>query len=471
MPENHLSRYELLEEIGRGNMGVVYKARDPEIDRVVAIKVVRLGFSLDDAQRHNFLERFRREAKIAGNLAHPHIVGVYDIDFSGDEPFIAMEYFPGIGLSQLVERGLPSENEVRLIIRQLASALDYAHSEGVVHRDIKPANVLYQPGPVIKLVDFGIAKIEALELTATGEFIGTPSYMSPEIFSGEPVDGRSDLFSLGVILYLLLTGERPFEATTVSRTIYRVLHDEPKPPSEARPGVSPLWDVVCARLLEKKPDDRYRSARALMSDLDALESGTLVGQEPTRPIRPSPWGRARRWAAALVLVAGVATAAWFWPRPTADEAPKALASERSMPELFADAERARDEGRLADSEAMLNAITAHNPDYPGVTELSDELELARYLETLPLSFVARHEHLVGHCTGDLHLRADGIVFETSRHGTWHWHIAEIESLTRVSSSALTVRVASQNFDITFMRPKLGRRDFERYRAVLDSATN
>jgi serine/threonine-protein kinase len=153
--------------------------------------------------------------------------------------------------------------------------------------------VLYQPGPEIKLVDFGIAKVEALELTATGEFIGTPSYMSPEIFSGERVDGRSDLFSLGVILYQLLTGERPFEATTVSRTIYRVLHDEPTPPSRVRPGISPLWDIVCARLLAKKPDDRYRSARALIADLDSLERGTLVGQEPTQPIPstrpPRPW--------------------------------------------------------------------------------------------------------------------------------------------------------------------------------------
>ena len=139
-----------------------------------------------------------------------------------------------------------------------------------------------------------------------------------------------------------------------------------------------------------------------------------------------------------------------------------------MSELFAEAERARDDGRIDESEAMLNAITAHEPGYPGVAELSEELELARFRETLPMSFVARHEHLVGHCTGDLHLRADGIVFETPRHGTWHWHLAEIEELTRVSSSELTIRVASQNYDITALRPKISRGDFERYRAALSS---
>jgi serine/threonine protein kinase len=469
---DYLSRYELLEEIGRGNMGIVYKARDPEIDRILAIKVVRLGFSLDDTQRKTFLERFRREAKIAGNLRHPHIVGVYDIDFSGDEPFIAMEYFPGIALSQLMERELPGVEEVRLIIRQLASALDYAHREGVVHRDIKPANVLYEPGPMIKLVDFGIAKVEALDLTATGEFIGTPSYMSPEIFSGERVDGRSDLFSLGVILYQLLTGTRPFEADTVSRTIYRVLHDEPAPPSARHPGLSPLWDMVLERLLEKKPADRYASAEALIEDLDSLERGTLVVHEPTQLIVSPARGRRRLRIAALAMSSFlVVVFVWLGLGSRSTSGPEPAASEReaSFGALFAAAERELALGRLEESQALLNAVTAHRPDYPGSDTLSEQIGRARFRASLPLRFVTRHEHLVGHCTGDLLLREDGIVLESSRHGTWHWHIDELEQLDREDGETLTIRVASDVYHLTFIRPALTRADFERYQGVLEAA--
>lgn len=450
-------------------MGVVYKARDPEIDRIVAIKVVRLGFSLDDEQRKKFLERFRREAKIAGNLVHPHIAGVYDIDFSGPEPYIAMEYFPGAPLSRLVDGTLPDAEEVRLIVRQLASALDYAHGVGVVHRDIKPANVLYKPGPLIKLVDFGIAKVEALELTATGEFIGTPSYMSPEIFAGDPVDGRTDLFSVGVILYQLLTGKRPFEAETVSRTIYRVLHEDPAPPSEQRDGLSPLWDIICARLLEKKPKHRYRSAGALIEDLDSLARGTLVAQEPTEPV-PSPASKWRYgWAVLAVVIAIVG--AWLWPEPAPISRPASFEPAQSMSALFAEAEQAVGEGRLADGEALRNAIAAHEPDYAGLETLELALARERFRRRLPLRFVARHEHLVGHCTGDLHLREDGIVFETSRHGTWHWHFDEIVRLERIRGDALDIQVSSGNYDITFMRPELSRRDFDSYLEVLETATS
>lgn len=396
-----LSRYELLDEIGRGNMGVVYRARDPVMDRTIAIKVIHLGFCLDDTKRRLFLERFHREAQIAGKLGHPHIIAVHDFG-AGDEPFIVMEYFPGASLSALAERGpLPIE-DVELIARQLGVALAYAHAQGVVHRDIKPANVLFQAG-CVKLLDFGIAKLETSELTATGEFLGTPSYMSPEIFSGGVADGRSDLFSLGVVIYQMLTGRKPFEGGTVSRTIYRVLHEEPPRPSSLRPGIPPGWDRVLGRLLAKVPEARYPTARDLLRDLDRLAQADDSSKAKAR-------ARVVFAAMALVLVLAI-----FWQKPKPSVA---------------------------------------TPSPPAVA--------------LPLQFVARHEHRVGHCTGDLSLAESGLVFEAERHGEWRFSAEQIESLALVSETELELRTKTrgedQTFQFTFLRPPLDKAQFRAFRS-------
>ena len=406
-----LSRYELLDEIGRGNMGVVYRARDPVMDRTVAIKVIRLGFSLDEEKRLVFLERFHREAQIAGKLGHPNIIAVHDFG-AGDEPYIVMEYFPGVSLSALAERGpLPLE-DVELIARQLGGALAYAHERGVVHRDIKPANVLYQPG-CIKLLDFGIAKLETSELTATGEFMGTPSYVSPEIFSGGVADGRSDLFSLGVVIYQLLTGRKPFESGSVSRTIYRVLHEEPASPSSLRAGVPPGWDRVARRLLAKSPDARYRTAGEFLLDLDRLS------QEDTPEPKRS---RAGIVVAAVVLMVVLTLGLGLFGlvrRPGSEDAPA-------------------------------------TPPRPTPLALA-----------LPLRFVARHEHRVGHCTGDLSLAESGLLFEGSRHGKWHFRPEQIERLIQRSETELELRARtrgeSETFRFTSLRPALEETALRGYR--------
>jgi hypothetical protein len=445
-----LSRYEVLEEIGRGNMGVVYKANDPAINRTVAVKIVRLGFSLDDERRAAFIERFRREAQIVGRLTHPNIVAVHDVGV-GDEPFIVMEYFQGRSLSRLLGtdefRSFDLE-QIRHITRQVASALGYAHEVGVVHRDVKPANILYAPGPLIKLVDFGIAKIEAPELTATGEVIGTPSYMSPELFSGVPVDGRSDLFSLGVILYQLLTGVNPFDSAAVSRTIYRVLHEVPEPPSSIRPGLPSDWDYVCSRLLAKDPANRYPSAERLSEDLDALGRGELERVElppadvPTAPIamgRRSVWSRSVPFAIAVVLVA--------------------LVSRRSGIER-------EDSGAGGSAAAATAAATAAGLDTETTPDSAEAVP-----EAPSLKFVARHEHRLGYCTGDLYLGGSGVVFETSRHGRWKWRPDEIEGLHRVAGDELEIDALSRergkrdeltHYRFTFLRPAIGAEDAHRY---------
>jgi serine/threonine-protein kinase len=412
-----VSRYELLDELGSGNMGVVYRARDPIMDRTVAVKVIRLGFSLDEEKRALFLERFQREARIAGKLGHPHIIAVHDFG-TGDEPYIVMEYFPGESLSSLAERGPLPADEVELIARQLADALAYAHERGVVHRDVKPANVLYKGG-CIKLLDFGIAKLESSELTATGEFMGTPSFMAPEIFSDGVADARSDLFSLGVVIYQLLTGRKAFEGGSVSRTIYRVLHDEPAPPSSLRPGIPPGWDRVLKKLLAKARDARYQTARELVEDLDRLSQGDAPSSRKTGAFVAAA-------AAILVLVLVL--------------------------------------GRVG-----REPIRSEEPPRPA-TPAPAAAPAPAPAPVLPLHFVARHEHRVGHCTGDLWLAESGVLFETSRHGSWRFRPDRIEELVHRSGTELELRAESETYRFTFLRPALDERVFLDYRkAILERA--
>jgi eukaryotic-like serine/threonine-protein kinase len=467
-----LSRYELLEELGRGNMGVVYKAHDPAVDRTVAVKVVRLGFSRDDAERRVFLERFQREARIAGKLSHPNIVAVHDFE-SGDEPFLVMEYFPGVSLSKLLDGPPVAPSEVALIATQLASALSYAHAQGVIHRDIKPANLLYQDG-LLKLVDFGIAKLEASELTATGEFIGTPSYMSPEIFSGAPVDQRSDLFSLGVVVYQLLTGRKPFEGGSVSRTIYRVLHEEPSPPSSVRADISKDWDVIVENLLAKAPDERYTSADELLREVHLVGTGRLVSraavQDPTTPISP-PWTRRKKRlavAGALVSALLATFALLFVVVPGLVRSPPAASASASVAPSI---------GGSGNSPGSTAAEVAPLPPTGSIGASASAVPAdVPHLEH-PLRFVARHEHRIGHCTGDLVLGEREIVFETSRHGTWRWRASEIEELTRRSETEIELRARSpergreddtelETFRFTFLRPGVSEAELRRYLEVV-----
>lgn len=454
-------------------MGVVYKAYDPALARTVAVKLVRLGFSLDGAQRRAFVERFQREARIAGKLSHPHIVAVHDFE-CGEEPFLVMEYFPGVSLSKLLEGPLLPIGEVTLIVSQLASALSYAHERGVVHRDIKPGNLLYQDG-LLKLVDFGIAKLEASEMTATGEFIGTPSYMSPELFSGVAIDARSDLFSLGVVLYQLLTGVKPFEGGSVSRTIYRVLHDDPSPPSTVRAGISTDWDEIVRRLLAKSPENRYSSAGALLGDLSFVGTGKLepLGEnEPTTPVPSGRAGSTRSAGRGARVGVGVALAVAVLVT-LAVVVGVGLLREAHSPVSRPGAESSSS-GAASNAGHTAVAVETSPPSPVEVPRLGHPRSLPL---PLPLRFVARHEHRIGYCTGDLVLDETGIAFETSRHGTWRWKVSEIEGLHRLSDTELELRApdptrgrsgdaAVETFRFTFLRPGLSQEDFDGYQGVL-----
>ena len=267
-----LGRYELVAELGRGAMGVVYKARDPRIDRFVALKTINLvGASPEEALEYR--ERFFQEAQAVGRLVHPGIVTVFDV---GEEPesrtpYIVMEYVDGPSLNALLsEKGgkLPLETALQLT-EQLAEALDCAHGQGVVHRDIKPANILVNSNGQAKITDFGIAKLNLAHLTLPGHVLGTPAYMSPEQLNGDPLDGRSDLFSLGVILYNMVSGYRPFQGNSVTTVCFKLANHDPLPPSAMDPELPHGVDAIIMRAMAKDPAERYQ--RGLEFALDVRE--------------------------------------------------------------------------------------------------------------------------------------------------------------------------------------------------------
>jgi len=272
-----IERYEIQEIIGRGAMGVVYRARDPVIGRVVALKTLVLPEALQPTQRHDTLERFSREARAAGILSHPNIVTVYDVvegDGEVSSAWIAMEYVEGRTLRDMVPHGeMRQPWEVIEIALQVARALDYAHGRGIVHRDVKPANILIRTDGLVKLADFGVAHCEASELTRSGQSVGSPSYIAPEVLQDQPPDGRADLYSFGVILYELLTGEKPFKGSSLSALYNSILNGTPPPPSTFNKEITPEWDAVVMRLLQRRPQDRYPDASYLIEDLRCLERG------------------------------------------------------------------------------------------------------------------------------------------------------------------------------------------------------
>ena len=256
-----IGRYEVRRMVGRGGMAIVLEAWDPVLHRLLAIKLVDKT-SLDASIAHDALRRFKREAQAAARLTHPNVVQVYEYGEENAYAWIAMEYVPGKPLTAYLDEGLRTEiRRVRDICGQLLDALAYSHGQGVVHRDIKPANLLVTADGQIKVTDFGIARIEASNFTQRGDMLGTPSYMSPEQYMGEATDGRSDIFSAGVILYELLTGQRPFTGDSSGQIMQKILHDMPVNPSELNPQVPPQVDFVVQKALAKDLEDRYSSAR------------------------------------------------------------------------------------------------------------------------------------------------------------------------------------------------------------------
>lgn len=274
----HIGRYEVVGELGRGAMGVVYQAKDPQIDRLVAIKTIAL-LTEDPEAEQDYRQRFFLEARAAGRLSHPGIVTIFDVgeDTESHCPFIVMEYVAGQPLSKFISSSskIPARRALRYA-QQLAEALDYAHAQGVVHRDMKPANILIGKDAHAKITDFGIAKMNLANITHAGHVVGTPAYMSPEQLEGAAVDGRSDLFSLGVILYTMLTGHRPFQGNSAATVCYKVANRDPVPASAFDSTFPSDVDYVIARAMAKDPAARYQTGREMALDLHSV----LRGQTP-----------------------------------------------------------------------------------------------------------------------------------------------------------------------------------------------
>jgi serine/threonine protein kinase len=289
-------QYQLIESIGAGGMATIYKAYQPALDRTVAIKVLP-EYLLNQP---GFIDRFKIEAQAIARLDHPHIVPIYDFGQAGQVPYLVMKYVPAGTLKELMI-GPMDAPQAAVIVRQIAEALDYAHQQGVIHRDVKPSNVLMQDGRWVQLTDFGLAKIltSTSQLTASGASVGTPDYMSPEQAQGKPVDARSDIYSLGIILYQMLTGDVPFHADTPTGVMLKHVLEPPPPPRKVNANINAAAEQVVLRALAKSPDERFARAVDLA---DALERSL----DPNATIQKSvitPGARANRLPLAIGLAA------------------------------------------------------------------------------------------------------------------------------------------------------------------------
>ena len=292
MALEHIGRYKIESELGKGAMGVVYRATDPNIGRTVALKTLRLD--IHGMEADEMLKRFQAEARNAGVLNHHNIVTIYDAQELDGTFYIAMEFIQGQTLQDLLKSGTPPIEKVIDVARQVCAGLDYAHARGIVHRDIKPANIMIQPDGTVKIMDFGIAKGQGTGMTSTGQVLGTPNYMSPEQVKGKALDGRSDLFSMGVVLYEMLTGHRPFTGDNVTTVIYKIVNEQPLSPKDVKSSVHPGLNAAVMRALSKNREERYQSGSDLVHDLENFnkfgsppDATTKIITDPLMAVAPA----------------------------------------------------------------------------------------------------------------------------------------------------------------------------------------
>jgi serine/threonine protein kinase len=334
-----IGRYQVIGELGRGAMGVVYRAQDPAIGRTVAIKTIRLSDFTDPSERDRLRERLIREAQSAGILSHPGIVTIYDIAQEGELAYIFMEFVNGPPLEKVLLSESPPDRETLLgIFRQTAAALDYAHKKGIVHRDIKPANIMIHEDGTAKITDFGVAKIVSQNMTQAGAMMGTPSYMSPEQVQGVPVDGRADQFALAVIVFELLTGERPFVADYLPTLLYKIVREEPVAPQRLNRTLPNEVEPILRKALAKSVDERYPTCAAFIEALEAacrqkpdwqpMPRGVSQNMPTVASTDP---GSAAQTKSDPVFLAPLSTKPISMPQPAPEPEPAAPPATYAMP--------------------------------------------------------------------------------------------------------------------------------------------
>jgi eukaryotic-like serine/threonine-protein kinase len=351
-------RYNIVSQLGKGSMGEVFLAHDPHIDRKVALKVLKKDHLASKA----IVNRFIKEAKAIGRLSHPGIVGVYDVGKDHGTIFIAMEFLEGQPLNEAMRTQKFSTAEIVNLCRQVAEALDYAHQRGIVHRDIKPSNLILTENGQVKLTDFGIAHFEDASLTLktrAGDILGTPAYMSPEQIGGKPVDNRSDLYSLGVILYELLTGRRPFAANSLAALFKAITDHKVTPPVKAKPSIPKGMSAVVLKTMEKDPGRRYQTGAQLVSALNRYRPDA---KGEYRPLVNRLFASPPAWIAVVLIV--LASGWQVYRHVSVQPLPKALVNITSEPS---------------------SASIYLNNTFKGKTPMRCELPLGRYDVRLTLA--------------------------------------------------------------------------------------
>ena len=445
MDGDNLTAYELHEQIGAGGMGTVYRATDRRIGRTVAIKMIRPDSLLAEGVR----DRFVREARTIGGLNHPNIATLYDVSLTGDRPFIVMEYLPAGSLHERLGQGpMPLLTTLRWAAG-IAGGLEHAHANGVIHRDLKPANILFSADGLPKIIDFGLASLpESPAVTVPGTVVGTASYMSPEQARGDPVDRRSDIFSFGVIVYLMASGRHPFQRDSVPATLHRIVYDQPPPLSTIRPGLPSAFNRLVNGLLEKSLENRTQNLRGVITELNVIEqstSGTAAATEtmllPPESVKSGP-RRPLRWVAAAVAILAVVAGLGWWVRT---RMASALPASRELVVLPFE-NLSRDPMEQAFCDGLLELVTS---------SLTQMERFQRTLWVIPSADVRRLQlHSVGDArkvfpvnlavTGSLQTDGDQVlvIVNLSDATTTRQIGSRIIPLTRAERGQLTARLVS-----------------------------